>query len=78
MLGFHSVTHVSVAAVTQVDGKVYYRNRSWIMLLSDFLMKEDAGFLPFVQLYKEDQVCALRHDLCCATGLSHTVVCSLL
>merc|ERR1719223_558822 len=39
----------------EANGMPYYRNRSWIMLLSDFLMKEDPEFLQYVLMYSDSQ-----------------------
>lgn len=33
----------------------YYRNRSWIMLLSDWLMREDAGLRRHVEEFAHDE-----------------------
>eukprot|EP00039_Didymoeca_costata_P016839 m.307313 g.307313 ORF g.307313 m.307313 type:complete len:321 (-) comp16458_c1_seq4:3077-4039(-) len=33
----------------------YYRNRSWLMLLSDFVLKEDPKFLEIVVEYSKDE-----------------------
>lgn len=33
----------------------YYRNRSWIMLLSDWVLREDAAFRPLVEEYANDE-----------------------
>lgn len=36
--------------------RVYYRNRSWIMLLSDFILREDDRFRPIVVEYSENEL----------------------